>query len=52
MSKEVWLRAYERVYDEHPELPEEKKVKLTNERAAHMEAALIDEAMNRLKYGE
>ncbi len=46
MSKEVWLRAYGRVYDEHADegMSEDEMAKLADEKAADMEAALADEA--------
>lgn len=53
MSKELWLRAYERVYDEHSDhLSEEEMAKLADEKTASLQAQLVDEAMARLDEGE
>lgn len=49
MSKEIWVRAYEEVYDDpaNEGKSEDELVALTNERAADKEARMADEAYER-----
>lgn len=52
MSKEIWLEAYERVYnsEEAEFLTEDQIVEKANSLAQDIESSKIDAAMERMKY--
>lgn len=50
MSKEAWFRSYERALDAG--LSEEDAIEAAEDAASEYEARKVDEAMERLKYGD
>ena len=47
MSKEIWIQAYERNLDDG--MSENDAIKNADNRAADIQASLLDDAMNRMK---